>query len=111
MVYFALVSLLSLHHEMPSKLRAATFETIRTFPGVRVRPGAVVVLGRPGVALSRPGTFGDHEMIFDARTFRYLGGRSIVHLDDGRAYVQVTAVERWGIADRLKEVPEVTCAP
>ncbi|MCO5971995.1 CU044_5270 family protein [Actinoallomurus soli] len=57
----------------PPKVQSALYRALATLPGVRVdrAPDAV---GEPAVGLSLPHT---EEILFDPRTYRYLGGRTL----------------------------------
>jgi hypothetical protein len=63
---------------LPPKVRAALFEVIGSLPGATLDRNATDAVGRAGVAISVPdGLGGRNEMIFDRRTYQYLGSRSI----------------------------------
>ncbi|MCO6004907.1 CU044_5270 family protein [Actinoallomurus purpureus] len=63
---------------LPPKVRAALFEVIGNLPGATLDRNATDAIGRAGIAISVPDGLGGHnEMIFDRRTYQYLGSRSI----------------------------------
>jgi hypothetical protein len=106
--YFSLVALLFHGRVMPPGLRAATFEAIAKVPGVKTQPNAVDMMGRHGIGVSRKDTRGDlilGLMIFDAKTYEYLGTRDELEIN-GKKVVQFTALQKWGISDKFKERPK-----
>lgn len=63
---------------VPPKIRAALFEVVGKLPGATLDRTATDAIGRPGIAVSVPDGLGGHdEMIFDRRTYQYLGARGI----------------------------------
>jgi hypothetical protein len=65
---------------MPPKLAAALFKVAATIPGATVISHATDAAGRAGIAVARvaQGSQEDSELIFDPRTYRYLGERSTI---------------------------------
>ncbi|GAA0363120.1 CU044_5270 family protein [Actinoallomurus spadix] len=57
----------------PPKVQSALYRALATLPGVRADRAADAV-GEPAVGLSLPHT---EEILFDPRTYRYLGGRLV----------------------------------
>ncbi len=88
---------------LPPNLRAALFETMALIPGVRVEPGAVDLLGRPAVAVAAPPSTSEpaEQLMFEAKTFTYLGERKIV---SGRPNGQGNAIIRTAIVDRVGQL-------
>ncbi|MFF5258962.1 CU044_5270 family protein [Actinomadura viridis] len=62
---------------LPPRLRAQVFEFLADVPGVRVDENATDPLGRPGIALSKDNRNLRQELIFDRRTYRFLGSRDL----------------------------------
>ncbi|WP_206781967.1 CU044_5270 family protein [Bailinhaonella thermotolerans] len=69
---------------MPAAQRAALFRAAATIPGVTLVKDAEDAAGRKGVAVARVDRGERAEIIFDPKTYRYLGERSIV-VDEGKA--------------------------
>jgi hypothetical protein len=94
-------------------VQSAVFAAMNRIPGVGVRADATDVTGRHGVALTRRGTFGTTELIFDATTYRYLGmnltavpTRSPGPAGDRSARVMTRqAIQRVAIVDRAGDLP------
>ncbi|MFI6333125.1 CU044_5270 family protein [Micromonospora chersina] len=55
------------------QVQAAVFDAIGRMPGVQVKTDAVDVAGRSGLALVFEEAGGETELIFDSRTYEYLG--------------------------------------
>lgn len=63
---------------LPPKVRAALFKVLGNLPGAALDHNATDATGRSGIAISVPDGLGGHnEMIFDRRTYQYLGSRSV----------------------------------
>ncbi|MFI5491257.1 CU044_5270 family protein [Actinoplanes sp. NPDC051859] len=64
---------------LPPAQRAAVFRALKSLPGIDVRNDVVDSVGRPGTAVTLvdPKEGVRQELIFDAVTFRYLGGQSV----------------------------------
>jgi hypothetical protein len=65
---------------MPPKLAAALFRVAATIPGATVVPDATDAAGRQGVAVARyePNVKENAELIFDPRTYQYIGERDVL---------------------------------
>ena len=67
---------------LPPAARSALFRAMARIPGVRAMPDVVDVAGRHGVAVTR--TYGyRQELIFDPKTYEYLGEQETVVADPG----------------------------
>ncbi|GAA3964644.1 hypothetical protein GCM10023085_53990 [Actinomadura viridis] len=62
---------------LPPRLRAQVFEFLADVPGVKVDQNATDALGRPGISLSKDNQNLRQELIFDRRTYRFLGSRDL----------------------------------
>ncbi|MGW0337919.1 CU044_5270 family protein [Streptomyces sp. NPDC003011] len=97
---------------LPKGLRPAAFEALATVPGVRVLPGRTDVDGRAGIGIQYvgpPGTpwaDGKQVLIFDAKTYQYLGTR-----DQRKEKQAPTTYEQWSyvaahaVVDRVGQRP------
>jgi hypothetical protein len=98
-------------------VQAAVFRAVAQMPGVTVSPGAVDAAGRHGVAVGRMGGPWRFELIFDAKTHRYLGssvnivdlvtalpGLTVSGMKSGDPTTQ-TAILRVAIVDRAGQLP------
>jgi hypothetical protein len=65
---------------VPPKLAAGLFQVAATIPGATVVPHAADAAGRSAIAVARydPASGADAELIFDARTYKFLGERSVL---------------------------------
>lgn len=97
-----------LHTDMlvPPRLRAAFFQAAARIPGVTVADHAVDAAGRPGIAVAKviSGKGTSDELIFDPRTYQFLGTESVTvspHSPLGPAGTTVgsSAVLRVAVAD------------
>jgi hypothetical protein len=106
---------------MKPAVLAAMYRAIARIPGVRLIGAATDLIGRRGVAVSRPLPPGQRaDLIFDTGTHRYLG--SIYRVLDPALYfrevldetvvgirpgdpVVLSAVLRMGVVDRLGQLP------
>lgn len=95
---------------MPPKAQAALFQAIKKIGGLSLVKDAVNVQGRHGVAVSRiiDGRIRE-ELIFDPRTFDYLGSRSVLvaRMGDRPAGTQTAAesVIDSAFVDRIGDLP------
>jgi hypothetical protein len=62
---------------LPPKLRAAMFEAAAKIPGVSVVPGATDAAGRTGIAVSKVVGPSRYELIFNPRSYEYMGQRDV----------------------------------
>ncbi len=98
-------------------VQAAVFRAVAQMPGVTVTPGAVDAAGRHGIAVTRNEGEFRFGLIFDPKTYRYLGSNAgLVNLTTGIAGVTVsgvksgdptteTAILRVAIVDRAGQLP------
>ncbi|WP_269802690.1 CU044_5270 family protein [Actinocorallia populi] len=66
---------------IPSKARAALFAAASRIPGVTVTPNATDLVDRQGIAVGQTYQGLRRELIFDAKSYRYLGEREVVDYD------------------------------
>ncbi|CAL9659316.1 hypothetical protein SUDANB108_06945 [Streptomyces sp. enrichment culture] len=97
---------------LPKGLRPAAFEALATVPGVEVLPGRTDVDGRAGISIryvgppEAPWADGKQVLIFDAKTYQYLGMR-----DQREGKHAATTYEQWsyvaarGVVDRVGQRP------
>jgi hypothetical protein len=63
---------------VPPRVRAAIFEFAGSRPGATVERNARDAIGRPGIAIAMPdGAGGRIELVFDRRTYQFLGERAV----------------------------------
>jgi hypothetical protein len=109
MVHFFLYGLLRTP-TLPEGLRPAAFEALATVPGVKVLPNQTDADGRAGIGIQymgEPGTpwaDGGPVLVFDARTYRYLGMRD-KRTAGGVTYEQWSSLAANGVVDRVLERP------
>lgn len=109
MVHFFLYGLLRTP-ALPEGLRPAAFEALATVPGVKVLPDQTDADGRAGIGIQyvgEPGTpwaDGGPVLVFDARTYRYLGMRD-ERTAGGVTYEQWSSLAANGVVDRVLERP------
>ncbi|MFJ3440826.1 CU044_5270 family protein [Streptomyces sp. NPDC086081] len=95
---------------LPEGLRPATFEALATVPGVKVIPGRTDVDGRAGIGIQyvgEPGTpwaKGEQVLVFDAKTYRYLGMRDR-RTAGGTTYRQWSYRAAEAVVDRVLQRP------
>jgi hypothetical protein len=95
---------------LPKGLRPAAFEALATVPGIKVLPGRTDAGGRAGVGVQyvgKPGTpwaDGGPVLVFDARTYRYLGMRDR-RTAGGTTYEQWSYVAADAVVDRVRQRP------
>ncbi|MEU8260461.1 CU044_5270 family protein [Micromonospora sp. NPDC048999] len=94
---------------LPPRVLAAAFQAAAGIPGVEVVPNVADAAGRPGVAVAREDHGIRHELIFDAKTYRFLGERSIVvgrFEEQPRGTVRyASAVVRLAVVDQISQHP------
>jgi hypothetical protein len=66
-------------NQLPPELEAAIFRALKQVPGVSVT--ALDMGGRPALAVAQTEDWLEEELLLDARTYAYLGERSIVVRD------------------------------
>ncbi|QOV42287.1 CU044_5270 family protein [Streptomyces chromofuscus] len=87
---------------MPPEVGAALYRAAAMIPGVEVVHGVRDSVGREGVAITRAGGDGREELIFDEKTFTFLGERV---LDADGTVDGISAVVRRAVVDRAGERP------
>ncbi|MFD3658197.1 CU044_5270 family protein [Streptomyces sp. 24-1644] len=96
---------------MPAELTSALYRAAAKIPGVMVVEKSTDAVGRQGIAIARTDEHsGDRtEWIFDAKTFSYLGERTVQMRD--RSGIKAgtvtghTAVTERAVVDGMKELP------
>jgi hypothetical protein len=94
---------------LPRGLRAATFEALATVPGIKLLPGRTDAAGRPGVGIQYvdpnvPRGGGTQVLVFDAKTYQYLGMRN-QRSEGGTTYEQWSYLAVDGVVDRVMQRP------
>ncbi|MFF0015764.1 CU044_5270 family protein [Streptomyces sp. NPDC005374] len=96
---------------LPKGLRSAAFEALAAVPGVEVLPGRTDVDGRAAIGVryvggpaGGPWTSGGRVLLFDAKSYRYLGLRERVTAG-GKPYDQYQHVTAQGVVDRVLQRP------
>jgi hypothetical protein len=86
----------------PPKLTAALFRVAATIPGAAVVPHAADAAGRPGIAVARSiqGSTEDSELIFGARTYRLLGGRTRLTVPQKGMGPAGTVIGAWALLSK-----------
>jgi hypothetical protein len=86
----------------PPRLTAALFKVAATIPGATVVPYATDAAGRPGIAVSRfiQGSTKDSELIFGARTYRLLGGRTRLTVPEKGVGPAGTVIGAWALLNK-----------
>ena len=96
---------------LPEGLRPAAYEALSMVPGVKVVPNQKDAQGRIGVAIAYDdkslGQTGlGNYLIFDPRTYEFLGYRDDSSLDRSVSWtVQLSSLESWAIVDKAKQRP------
>lgn len=109
MIHFFLYGLLRAP-VLPKGLRPAAFEALATVPGVKVLPGRTDADGRAGIGIQYvgpPGTpwaEGGPVLVFDAKTYQYLGMRDRRTAGD-KTYEQWSYVAAHGVVDQVMQRP------
>ncbi|MFF3641831.1 CU044_5270 family protein [Streptomyces sp. NPDC002564] len=103
--YFLLGELLK-SPVLPGGLRAAAYEGLALVPGVRTVHGVEDSAGREGVGIAYPGAFKGRLLIFDAKSYEFLGLRDERTSPDGKkTYVQLSHTVDWAVVDRVWQRP------
>ncbi|MET7451771.1 CU044_5270 family protein [Streptomyces sp. NPDC005574] len=95
---------------LPKGLRPAAFEALATVPGIKVLPGRTDGGGRAGIGVQYvggPGTpwaDGGPVLVFDARTYRYLGMHDR-RTAGSETYEQWSYVAADAVVDRVRQRP------
>ncbi|WP_327677241.1 CU044_5270 family protein [Kitasatospora sp. NBC_00458] len=100
---------------VPPRLSAALYRAAARIPGVVTVDDAVDAAGRHGVAVARVHDGERSEWIFDHRTMRLLGTRTVLLKDGpwGKAgdEMESAAVVAWGIVDAPGETAPLEASP
>jgi len=95
---------------LPKGLRSAAYEALASVPGIKVLPHQKDADGREGIGIryvGAPGTpwaHGGPIMVFDAKTYRYLGMRD-QRTAGGKTYRQWSYVAVSAVVDRVMQRP------
>ncbi|WP_405949184.1 CU044_5270 family protein [Streptomyces prunicolor] len=95
---------------LPKGLRSAAYEALASVPGIKVLPHQKDADGREGIGIQyvgAPGTLWAHGgpiMVFDAKTYRYLGMRD-QRTAGGKTYQQWSYVAVSAVVDRVMQRP------
>jgi hypothetical protein len=83
----------------PPKLTAALFQVAATIPGATVVPHATDAAGRAGIAVARliQGSTEDDQLVFSARTYRLLGGRTTLTVPGKGVGPAGTVIGGWAL--------------
>ncbi|MEV0908689.1 CU044_5270 family protein [Streptomyces hokutonensis] len=95
---------------LPQGLRSAAYEALATVPGIKVVPGQKDADGRAGIGVRfvpAPGASRSPLLVFDAKTYRYLGMRD-QRTAGGKTYEQWSYVAASGVVDKVMERPHGT---
>jgi hypothetical protein len=86
----------------PPRLTAALFRVAATIPGATVVPHATDTAGRPGIAVARfiQGSTEDSELLFGARTYRLLGGRTRLTVPEEGVGPAGTVIGAWALLNK-----------
>lgn len=86
----------------PPKLTAALLRVAATIPGTTVVPHATDAAGRAGIAVARliQGSTQDDEFVFNARTYRLLGGRTTLTAQAKGVGPAGTAIGGWALLSK-----------
>ncbi|MET7474460.1 CU044_5270 family protein [Streptomyces sp. NPDC005648] len=108
MINFFLEGLLYRVPVMPPGLRAAAYEALGKIPGNMVTPHVKDARGRVGIGVTYSGRPSLGTMIFDPKTYAFLGFRNTRTSGDGKAmktYIQLSYLDSWAIVDKVKVRP------
>lgn len=87
-------------HYTSSASKAALFDAMANLPGLRVDEHATDVTGRPGIGVIWQDGNGDTEIVFDAKTYAYLGLTTTARVG-GKTYVGGDALLASVLVDRV----------
>ncbi|CAM5230479.1 hypothetical protein SALBM135S_08309 [Streptomyces alboniger] len=103
--YFLLGELLKAP-ALPEGLRAAAYEGLALVPGVKTVEGVKDSAGRTGVGIAYPGHFKGRYLIFDAKSYAFLGFRDErISRDGKRTYIQLSHTVEWAVVDKVRQRP------
>ncbi|MDV7222031.1 CU044_5270 family protein [Streptomyces prunicolor] len=95
---------------LPKGLRSAAYEALATVPGIKVLPHQKDADGRVGIGIQyvgpagTPWAHGGPVLVFDAKTYRYLGMRDR-RTAGGTTYEQWSYVAASAVVDRVMQRP------
>ncbi|MEW2397383.1 CU044_5270 family protein [Streptomyces sp. NPDC046862] len=87
---------------MPPKVSAALYRAAATIPGVEVVRGVKDAVGREGIAVTRESGGEREQMIFDGKTYTYLGEREV---DENGKVIGMSAVLERTVVDKVGRRP------
>ncbi|MEU1114969.1 MULTISPECIES: CU044_5270 family protein [unclassified Streptomyces] len=103
--YFLLGELLKAP-TLPGGLRAAAYEGLALVPGVKTVEGVEDSAGRPGVGIAYPSRFEGRYLIFDPKSYAFLGFRDErVSRDGKKTYTQLSHTVEWAVVDKVRQRP------
>ncbi|MEU8955754.1 CU044_5270 family protein [Streptomyces sp. NPDC048518] len=103
--YFLLGELLKAP-TLPEGLRAAAYEGLALVPGVKTVEGVEDSAGRPGVGIAYPSQFKGRYLIFDPKSYAFLGFRDERVSRDGKTtYTQLSHTVEWAVVDKVRQRP------
>ncbi|MBO0774855.1 MAG: CU044_5270 family protein [Actinobacteria bacterium] len=87
----------------PPRLTAALLRVAATIPGATVVRHATDAAGRAGIAVTRrvQGSTEDSELVFSARTYRLLGGRTALTVPEKGVGPPGTVVGGWALLNKI----------
>ncbi|MFI6909497.1 CU044_5270 family protein [Nonomuraea sp. NPDC050394] len=88
------------------KALAAMFKAAAEIPGTKVYDNVTDSAGRPGIAVGQTFRGIRHDLIFDPKTFKYLGERQVVDYDTSFRPSGGTSGEETPSAEMKKNMPE-----
>ncbi|MFI6941066.1 CU044_5270 family protein [Streptomyces sp. NPDC050418] len=103
--YFLLGALLEAP-VLPEGLRAAAYEGLALIPGVETIPDVKDSAGRRGVGIAYPDHFPGRYLIFDEKTYEFLGFRDErISADGKKKYTQLSHTVEWAAVEKVYERP------
>ncbi|WP_405600872.1 CU044_5270 family protein [Streptomyces sp. NBC_01410] len=107
---FVLVGDLVAESLMPPKVSAALYRAAAKIPGVQIVEDSVDAAGRHGVAVAREDSGIREELIFDKKTKKYLGERSVAvrDIEGGLKKGELegsSAILQRAVVDRVRQTP------
>ncbi|MGW7055568.1 CU044_5270 family protein [Streptomyces sp. NPDC054888] len=93
---------------LPPGMRPSAYEALALVPGAKTIPGVKDSAGRTGVGIAYTGKGAQKGsyLIFDAKSYAFLGFRSEGSTASGRTYIQLSHTVEWAIVDHLKQRPK-----
>ncbi|WP_433176815.1 CU044_5270 family protein [Actinoallomurus sp. CA-150999] len=102
---FRLAVLLCQDYYVPPRAQAALYGALSRLPKVGVLPDATDAAGRHGTALFTTASGVRTELIVDRRSYRYLGGRTIITDDNGTGRPRMTMILTAQLSAALVDRP------